>query len=101
MHEIAGGVGVEVGRAVLRRSPVYRHAITPIPVESLGALIACFPSTSAVPRISRRSASELPFSRPAQRSLHVIVCPLTKSFDDPLHPLRYLYDRSGCDRLER
>ena len=46
-----------------------------------------FPNGGGLPRNSDGSASALPFSRPAQRSLHVTACALAKS-------LRTLYTRS-------
>ena len=59
-----------------------------------------FPSDGSLPRNSAGSASALPFSRPAQRSLLVTACLLTKSHKDPLHRklhlLRYLHRCSDC-----
>ena len=60
-----------LGFPVLRRSPLYMHAVATTPAEPLGARIARFPSNSGLPRNSGGSASALPFSRPAQRSLLV------------------------------
>ena len=40
-------------------------------------------TAGGLPRITGGSASALPFSRPAQRSLHVTACALAKSLTDP------------------
>ena len=42
-----------------------------------------FPNGGGLPRISGGSASALPFSRPAQRSLLVTACALAESLTDP------------------
>ncbi len=42
-----------------------------------------FPNGGGLPRISAGSASALPFSRPAQRSLLVTACALAESLTDP------------------
>ncbi len=60
-------------------------AVTTTPAEALGACIARFPSTSGLPKILDGSASTLPVSRPAQRSLHVTACLLAESPNDPFH----------------
>ena len=81
------------------------HAVAITPAEPLGACVVRFPNGGGLPRNSGGSASALPFSRPAQRSLHVTACALAKSLTDPLHqklrPIRYLHGRSDCYRLER
>ena len=64
-----------------------------------------FSNDGGLPRSSGGSAPASPFSRPAQRSLHVTACALAGSLMDPLHRklrlLRYLHHRSDCYRLER
>jgi len=96
---------LRLGLPVLRRSPLYMHAVAITPAEPLGAFIARFPSGGGLPRIADGSASALPFSRPAQRSLLVRPACSQNHYNGPLHrrlrPLRYLHDRSDCYRLER
>lgn len=91
------------GLPVLRSFPICRHAIATTPVE-LGASFT-FPSNSGLPRITAGSASTSPFSRPAQRSLHVTACLLAELLKSPLHwklqSLRYLHDCSNHYRSER
>ncbi len=94
-----------LGLPVLRRSPLYMHAVATTPVEPLGARFARFLSSGGLPRNSGVSASTLPFSRPAQSSLLVRPACSPSHYNDPLHQrlrlLRYLHSRSDCYRLER
>ena len=93
------------GASRVAHNPSFTHAVAITPAEPLGALIVRFPNGGGLPRNSGGSASALPFSRPAQRSLHVTAYALAKSLTDPLHqklrPVRYLHGRSDCYRLER
>ena len=75
-----------------------------------GGTVGCscrfsFPNRGGLPRIPGGSASALPFSRPARRSLLVTACALAESlrtlFHRKLQPLRCLRGRSDCYRLER
>ena len=54
---------------MLHPSPSYMRAAANTPAEPAGASVARFPADGSLPRITARSASALPFSRPAQRSL--------------------------------
>ena len=62
------------GLPVLLLSPSYRPAAEPV-----GARVARFPTAVSLPRINGGSASALPVSRPAQRSLRVAACVLAES----------------------
>jgi len=90
---------------VLPLSSSFVHAIVITPAEPVGACFAHFPTDDGLPRISAGSASALPFSRPAQRSLALRPARSPSPLKDPLHrrlqPLRYLHDCSDCFRLER
>ena len=48
---------------------LFTHAAASTPAEPVGALVARFPTAVSLPRIIGGSASALPVSRPAQRSL--------------------------------
>ena len=49
--------------------PSYMRAAANTPAEPAGASVARFPADGGLPRITAGSASALPFSRPARRSL--------------------------------
>ena len=57
------------GLPVLRPLPSCMRAAANTPAESASALVARFPADGSLPRINGGSASALPVSRPAQRSL--------------------------------
>ena len=57
------------GLPVLLLSPSCTHATANTPAEPAGACVACFPTAASLPRINGGSASALPVSRPARRSL--------------------------------
>ena len=57
------------GLPVLRPFPSCMRAAANTPAEPAGALVARFPADGSLPRINGGSASALPVSRPAQRSL--------------------------------
>ena len=57
------------GLPVLRPSPPSMRAAATTPADPVGALIARFPADGSLPRFTAGSASALPVSRPAQRSL--------------------------------
>ena len=79
------------GFPVLHTTPL-SHMPSPLPRRNRWVPASfAFPNGGGLPRNSDGSASALPFSRPAQRSLHVTACALAKS-------LRTLYTRS-FDRL--
>ena len=59
----------ETGLPVLHPSPSYMRAAANTPAEPAGASVARFPADGSLPRITAGSASALPFSRPARRSL--------------------------------
>ena len=71
----------------------------------MGADFAHFPIDGSLPRNSGGSASALPISRPAQRSLALRPARSPSPLKDPLHrrlqQLRYLHCCSDCFRLER
>ena len=94
-----------MGLPVLRQSLSSVHAVVTTPAESPVAFFALFTSNVSLPRISAGSASALPFTRPAQRSLALRTARSPSHFHDPLHqrlhPLRYLHDCSSCYRPER
>ena len=69
--------------AVLRPHPSFAHVVATTPAEPLGAHVALLPQRRRLPRISGGSASALPFSRPAQRSLLVSAYALAESLTDP------------------
>ena len=73
------------GLPVLPLSPSYPHAIANTPAETDGARVARFPSAGSLPRFLGGSASALPVSRPAQRSLTLrpagSLSRLTRPFD--------------------
>jgi hypothetical protein len=85
--------------------PLYMHAVALTPAEPSGARVVRFPNGGGLPQNAAGSAPASPFSRPAQRSLHVMACMLARSLKDPLHwklrLLRYLHNRSNCYRPER
>ena len=86
--------------------PLFRTCRRHYPGGTVGCSTSfASPNGGGLPRNSGGSASALPLSRPAQRSLHVTACALAKSLTDPLHqklrPIRYLHGRSDCYRLER
>ena len=105
--------GAPVGRAhghttglpVLPLSSSFVHAIVTTPAEPVGACFAHFPIDDSLPRVCAGSASALPISRPAQRSLALRPARSPNPLKDLLHrrlqPLRYLHDCSDCFRLER
>ena len=66
------------GLPVLLLSPSCVHATVNTPAEPTGARIARFPAAGSLPRFVGGSASALPFSRPAQRSLPVVACTLAE-----------------------
>ena len=79
--------------------------LSPLPRRNrwvLGSL--SFPSDSSLPHNRDGSASALPISRPAQRSI-VTACKLAESLNDSLHRRlrrsRHLLRRYDCYRLER
>ena len=93
------------GFPVLHTTPL-SHMPSPLPRRNRWVHTSfASPNGGGLPRNSGGSASALPLSRPAQRSLHVTACALAKSLTDPLHqklrPVRYLHGRSDCYRLER
>ena len=57
------------GLPVLRPSPSSMRAAANTPADPVGARVARFPADGSLPRFPAGSASALPFSRPAQRSL--------------------------------
>ena len=75
------------GLPVLHTTPL-SHMPSPLPRRNRWVHTSfASPNGGGLPRNSGGSASALPFSRPAQRSLHVTACALAKS-------LRTLYTRS-------
>ena len=58
---------------------LFTHAAASTPAEPVGARVARFPTAVSLPRINGGSASALPVSRPAQRSLRVAACVLADS----------------------
>ena len=74
------------GASRVAHNPHFAHAVATTPAEPLGACVVRFPNGGGLPRNSGRSASALPFSRPAQRSLHVTACALAESLTDPFTP---------------
>ena len=64
-----GACAPPTGLPVLLLSPSCTHAATTTPAEPVGARVARFPTAVSLPRISGGSASALPVSRPARRSL--------------------------------
>ena len=64
-----GACAPPAGLPVLLMPPSCTHAAVTTPTEATGARVARFPATGSLPRYSGGSASALPFSRPAQRSL--------------------------------
>ena len=57
------------GLPVLLLSPSCTHAAANTPAEPVGARVARFPTAASLPRFNGGSASALPVSRPARRSL--------------------------------
>ena len=57
------------GLPVLRPFPASMRAAATTPAEPVGAPVARFPTAGSLPRFSGGSASALPVSRPARRSL--------------------------------
>ena len=78
---------------MLLLSPSCVHATVHTPAEPTGARIARFPAAGSLPRFLGGSASALPFSRPAQRSLHVVACTLAEP------PEAALFHRSASVRV--
>ena len=64
---------------MLLLSPSCTHAAANTPAEPVGARVTRFPTAVSLPRINGGSASALPVSRPAQRSLRVAACVLAES----------------------
>ena len=92
---------------MLRPFPSSMRAATNTPAEPVGARVARFPTAGSLPRVSGGSASALPVSRPARRSLHVAalmvaeppkaaLCHRSASNDVVTSSIR-----SDCFRLER
>ena len=83
------------------------HATVNTPAETSGARVARFPVVGSLPRKIGGSASASVFSRPAQRSLHVVACTLAEPPKAArLHrsaSARFVTssNRSDCYRLER
>ena len=75
-----------MGLPVLRQSLSSVHAVVTTPAESPVAFFALFTSNVSLPRISAGSASALPFTRPAQRSLALRPARSPSHFHDPLTP---------------
>ena len=92
---------------MLLLSPSCMHATVNTPAELTGARVARFPATGSLPRFVGGSASALPFSRPAQRSLRVVACTLAEPPKAALFhrsaSVRVVTssNRSDCYRLER
>ena len=63
---------------MLLLSPSCVHATVNTPAEPTGARVARSPAAGSLPRFVGGSASALPFSRPAQRSLRVVACTLAE-----------------------
>ena len=78
---------------MLLLSPSCVHATVNTPAEPTGARVARFPAAGSLPRFLGGSASALPFSRPAQRSLHVVACTLAEP------PEAALFHRSASVRV--
>ena len=82
------------------------HAAAIIPVESLGAYLAHFPSDGSLPRLSGGSAFHINIFG-ACSTIHCTLQPagsrshLHDPFGQRLQLLRYLHDCSDCYRLER
>ena len=93
------------GASRVAHVPSSAHAVATTPAEPLGVHVVLLPQRRRPPRIPGGSASALPFSRPARRSLLVTACALAESlrtlFHRKLQPLRCLRGRSDCYRLER
>ena len=71
------------GLPVLHTIPL-SHMPSPLPRRNRWVRVSLsFPNGGGLPRITGGSASALPFSRPAQRSLHVTACTLAESLTDP------------------
>ncbi len=81
------------GFPVLLLSPSFVHATVDTPAETPGARVARFPVAGSLPRNNGGAASALIFSRPAQRSLHVVVCTLAEP------PKAVLLHRSASVRV--
>ena len=75
-----------MGFPVLRLLSSFMHAVATTPVELLVALFARFTINDSLPRINAGSASTLPFSRPAQRSLTLRPACSPSSFSEPSTP---------------
>ena len=71
------------GASRVAHNPSFAHAVATTPAEPLGAYVVRFPNGGGLPRVSGGSASALPFSRPAQRSLLVTAYALAESLTDP------------------
>ena len=74
------------GLPVLHTTPL-SHMPSPLPRRNRWVRVSfSFPNSGGLPRIEGGSASALPFSRPAQRSLHVTAYTLAESLTDPFTP---------------
>ena len=63
------------------------HMPSPLPRQNRWVPTSfSFPNSGGLPRNEGGSASALPFSRPAQRSLHVTAYTLAESLTDPFTP---------------
>ncbi len=85
--------------------PLLRAAAIP-PAEPAGARVARFPPDTSLPRVPSGSASALPVSKPARRSLALRPAGSPSRLRDPSHRSASVHvvasiDRSDCDRLER
>ena len=95
------------GLPVLLLSPSCTHAAATTPAEPVGARVARFPTAVSLPRNNGGSASALPVSRPAQRSLTLrSACSLNRPQAILLHrsaSVQFVASlhRSDCFRLER
>ena len=72
-------VRATVGASRVAAVSLFTHAAASTPAEPVGARVARFPTAVSLPRINGGSASALPVSRPAQRSLRVAACVLAES----------------------
>ena len=63
---------------MLLLSPSCVHATVNTPAEATAARVARLAVAGSLPRVIGGSASALPFSRPAQRSLRVVACTLAE-----------------------
>ena len=92
---------------MLRPFPSCIRAVANTPAEPIGARVARFPIRVSLPRFQGGSASALPVSRPARRSLRVTARTLAESPTATLCHRSASTDvvtsivRSDCYRLER